>query len=309
MKDKIGVVGSINTDLVVTTNTLPKIGETITGEEFKICFGGKGCNEAVASARLGAKVNLFSAVGEDLFSQNILTHLKEEKICTKGIKKIKGMSGGIANITVSNKNNQIIVIPGANSLVDKNHIKSQEKTLLECGIMGAMFEVPIESIKEANRICKENDIKFVLNPSPIKDYPYELFENSDFVIVNEVEIEKVCGYNAKRPMEILQRYPNKLILTKGADGCYYSNGKEIINIPAIKVEVVDTTGAGDTFLGSFMVAINKGLEIKQALMFANICAGLKTTVLGAQTGMPKLKKVLAYIKKNKIKIDIEKLKE
>ena len=307
MKDKIGVVGSINTDLVVTTNTLPKIGETITGEEFKICFGGKGCNEAVASARLGAKVNLFSAVGEDLFSQNILSHLKEEKVCIKGIKKIKGMSGGIANITVSNKNNQIIVVPGANSLVDKNHIKSQEKAILECGIMGGMFEVQIESLIEANRICKANGIKFVLNPSPIKDYPFELFENSDFVIVNEVEIEKVRGYNAKKPMEVLQKYPNKLILTKGGDGCYYSNGKDVVNIPAINVKVVDTTGAGDTFLGSFMVAINKGLEIGQALTFANVCAGLKTTVLGAQTGMPKLENVLAYIKTHKLKLDIDKL--
>lgn len=306
MRDKIGVVGSINTDLVVTTNVLPKIGETVTGEEFKICFGGKGCNEAVAAARLGAEVNLFSAVGEDLFSQNILSHLKEENVCTKGIKKVKDLSGGVANITVHNKNNQIIVIPGANLSVDKSYIKSQEKSILECGIVGGMFEVPIESLLEVNKICKKNGIKFVLNPSPIKKYPVELFEKSDFVIVNEVEIEKVCGYDAKEPLAVLQKYPNKLILTRGADGCCYSNGQEVISIPAISVKVVDTTGAGDTFLGSFMLAINKGLEISQSLMFANICAGLKTTVLGAQTGMPKLDKVLDYIKKNKIKIDIDK---
>lgn len=304
---KIGVVGSINTDLVVTTNALPKIGETITGEEFRICFGGKGCNEAVASARLGAKVNLFSAIGDDLFSQNILSHLKEEKVCTKGIKKLRGISGGIANITVSNKNNQIIVIPGANAMVDKNHILKQEKAILECGIIGGMFEVPIESLLTANRICKEHNIKFVLNPSPIKDYPFELFENSSYVIVNEVEIEKVRGYNPLKPFDVLTKYPNKLILTKGGDGCFYSDGEKVINIPAINVKVIDTTGAGDTFLGSFMVAINKGLEIGEALTFANICAGLKTTVLGAQTGMPTLNKVLAYIKKNKIKINTVKL--
>lgn len=308
MKNKIGVVGSINTDLVVTTRTLPKVGETVTGDEFKICFGGKGCNEAVAAARLGAKVNLFSAVGEDLFSQNILAHLDSENVSLTGIKKIKGMTGGIANITVCNKNNQIIVVPGTNALVDTTHILAHKKEILECGIIGGMFEIPIETLVETSKICKENNIKFVLNPSPVKEYPLELFENATYVIVNEMEIEKVNGYNPKNPTEVLLKFPNKLILTKGADGCYYSDGKKVLHIPAIKVQVVDTTGAGDTFLGSFMFAINNGLKIEEALTFANICAGLKTTILGAQTGMPKIEKVLTYIKKNKIKIDIQKLK-
>ncbi len=307
MKNKIGVVGSINTDLVVTTNSLPKVGETISGEEFKICYGGKGCNEAVASSRLGAKVNLFSAVGEDDFSINICKHLKHEKVSTDYIKKVKNVTGGIASITVCNKNNQIVVIPGANAHLDIEFLQSKIKGLEECSVVGGMFEVPIESLIFANKICNENNIPFVLNPSPIKDYPLSLFENSTYVLVNEVEIETVAGFDSKNPLEVLQKYPNKLILTKGKDGCYYSDGEKIINIPAIKVDVVDTTGAGDTFLASFMVGISRGLPIFEALTFANICAGLKTTKLGAQTGMPTMEEALEYIKKHNIKMDTTKL--
>lgn len=307
MRNKIGVVGSINTDLVVTTSTIPKIGETISGEEFKICFGGKGCNEAVASARLGAKVNLFSAVGYDVFSTNICKHLKNEKVSTDYIKKVKGVTGGIATITVCNKNNQIVVISGANAHLDTKFLKDKIKGLQECAVVGGMFEVPIDSLIFANKICKENGIPFVLNPSPIKDYPFELFENSTYVIVNEVEIEKVLGYDSENPLAVLEKYPSKLILTKGKDGCFYFDGKSIINIPAIEVEVVDTTGAGDTFLASFMVGISKGLTLFEALTFANLCAGLKTTKLGAQTGMPTLNVVLDYIKLHNIKINTSKL--
>lgn len=307
MRNKIGVVGSINTDLVVTTSTIPKIGETISGEEFKICFGGKGCNEAVASARLGAKVNLFSAVGYDVFSTNICKHLKNEKVSTDYIKKAKGVMGGIATITVCNKNNQIVVISGANAHLDTKFLKDKIKGLQECAVVGGMFEVPIDSLIFANKICKENGIPFVLNPSPIKDYPFELFENSTYVIVNEVEIEKVLGYDSENPLAVLEKYPSKLILTKGKDGCFYFDGKSIINIPAIEVEVVDTTGAGDTFLASFMVGISKGLTLFEALTFANLCAGLKTTKLGAQTGMPTLNVVLDYIKLHNIKINTSKL--
>lgn len=307
MKNKIGVVGSINTDLVVTTPSLPKVGETISGEEFKICFGGKGCNEAVASSRLGAKVNLFSAVGEDSFSTNICKHLKNEKVSTDYIKKVKGIMGGIATITVCNKNNQIVVISGANAYLDSQFLESKVKGIEECAVVGGMFEVPIESLIFANKICNENNIPFVLNPSPIKEYPHSLFENSTYVLVNEVEIETIVGFDKKNPLAVLQKYPNKLILTKGKDGCYYSDGEKIINIPAIKVDVVDSTGAGDTFLASFMVGISKSLSLFEALTFANVCAGLKTTKLGAQTGMPTLKEALDYIKKYDIKIDTTKL--
>ena len=302
--NRIGVVGSINTDLVCNTDVLPEVGETVVGKNFLISFGGKGANEAVACSRLGASTNLLACVGDDMFSKNAIANLQEEGVHITAVKQIKNKMGGIANITVCNGNNQIVVIPGANELLDLNYVRKYESRIKECSIIGGQFEIPVESLLLVSRICKENNIKFVLNPSPIKEYPIELFETATFVIVNEIEIQEVDGYNPKKPMEVLKKYPNKLIVTMGGDGVFYSNGKEIFNIPAIPVKVIDTTGAGDTFLGSFMVAINNNLPIDKALYFANICAGLKTTKLGAQTGMPKLSEVKKYIKANKINLEI-----
>lgn len=304
MENKIGIIGSINTDIVCETEIIPKVGETVIGNNFSTLHGGKGANEAVAAARLGANVNLIACVGDDDFSKNSIKNLKSEKINTDGITSLKNTKGGIANITISNKNNQIIVIPGANEKLSPDLITKNTQKILECDIVGSQFEVPIDSVLLASQICKKNNIKFVLNPSPLKNYPHELFDNATFVIVNEIEITSINGYNPENHFEVLNKYPNKLILTHGAKGCFYSNGTEIVNIPAIKVNVIDTTGAGDTFLGSFMFAINKNLPINKSIEFANICAGLKTTKLGAQTGMPTIKEVKKYIKDNHIQITI-----
>ncbi|MBQ7351768.1 MAG: ribokinase [Clostridia bacterium] len=302
MRKKIGVIGSVNVDIVSQTKNLPKVGETIIGDDFLISFGGKGANEAVASARLGASTTLFACVGDDMFSKNSIANLQQEGVHITAVKQIKNEKCGFANIVVSNKNNQIIVVPGANSRLDSAYIKKFTSRIKECSIIGGQFEIPVESLLLASRICKDNNIKFVLNPSPIKDYPKELFDNATYVVVNEIEIGYV-DKSCKTADQVLKKYPFKVILTKGSQGCYYSDGKEVFNIPAISVDVVDTTGAGDTFLGSFMVAINGGLEFADAITFANVCAGLKTTKLGAQTGMPTMKQVEKYIKSNKIKIN------
>lgn len=304
IKNRIGVIGSINTDIVCETDKLPKIGETVMGNKFLISFGGKGANEAVACARLGASTNLLGCVGDDMFSKNAIANLQQEGVHITAVKQLKGKQGGIANITVHNGNNQIVVISGANALVDENYINKYANRIKECSIVGCQFETPIEALVLASDICVKNGIKFVLNPSPIKKYPKKLFNNASYVIVNEVEIQEVEGYNPQKPFEILEKHANKLILTKGKSGVYYHNGQKLVNVPAINVKVLDTTGAGDTFLGSFMVAINNNFSLFDAVTFANICAGLKTTKLGAQTAMPTLNEVKKYVKKNKINLQI-----
>ncbi len=304
IKNRVGVIGSINTDIVCNTDNLPQIGETVIGKDFLISFGGKGANEAVAASRLGASVNLLGCVGDDMFSKNAIAHLQSEGVHITAVKQVKNTQGGIANIVVSNKNNQIIVIPGANHLVDEKYVKKYTSRIKECSIVGGQFEIPIEALVLTSQICVDNNIKFVLNPSPIKQYPIELFNNATYVIVNEIEIKTVAGYVDKDPYKILELYPTKLILTCGSDGVYYNNGSTLIHIEAIKVDTIDTTGAGDTFLGAFMVAINNGMVLNDAITFANICAGLKTTKLGAQTGMPKLNEVKKYIKSNNINLKI-----
>ena len=306
-KRKIGVVGSINADLVFKTDILPKVGETVNGKEFAIMHGGKGANEAVACSRLGASTMILSCVGDDIFSKNEIANLQQEGVHITAVKQIKNTQGGIAGITVCNGNNQIVVIPGANAKLDTDYIKKYSSRIKECSIVGAQFEVPIDSLILVGKICKENNIKFVLNPSPIKKYPMELFNNASYVIVNEIELQEVEGYNPKKPMDVLKKYPNKLIVTQGSKGVDYYNGKDIINIPAISVDVIDTTGAGDTFLGSFMVGINNDMSIHDSILLANICAGLKTTKLGAQTGMPTISELKKYIKKNKIDLNINML--
>lgn len=303
-KNRIGVIGSINTDIVCITDTLPNVGETVVGNDFKIMHGGKGANEAVACARLGQSVNLLACVGCDDFSKSALANLQNEGVHITAVEQIKKAKGGIANITVSQQNNQIIVIPGANQLLDEKYIKKYSSRLKECSIVGCQFEVPIPSLLEASTICKQNNIKFVLNPSPIKQYPKQLFDNADYIIVNEVEIKSVDGYDKNNELKVLELYPQKLILTCGSKGCFCCINNKIVNIPAIKVNVVDTTGAGDTFLGSFMVGINNGYDLYTALYFATICSGLKTTKVGAQTGMPTLNEVKKYIKQNKINIKL-----
>ena len=304
IKNRVGVIGSINTDIVCQTNKLPKVGETVMGETFSVLFGGKGANEAVAAARLGESVNLLGCVGDDMFSKNAIANLHTEGVHITAVKQLKNVKGGIANIVVSDGNNQIIVIPGANGLVDKQYVKKYANRIKECSIMGGMFEIPLDSLLLASEICVKNGVKFVLNPSPIKKFPKELFNNATYVIVNELELKEIDGYNEKEPYSLLEKHPNKIILTKGAEGAFFHNGEKIINCPAAKVKVVDTTGAGDTFLGTFMVAINKGMNMEQAVTFANICAGLKTEKLGAQTGMPTLEQVKKYIKKHKVNLEI-----
>ena len=218
--NRIGVVGSINTDLVCNTDILPQVGETVVGKNFLISFGGKGANEAVACSRLGASTNLLACTGDDMFSKNAIANLQEEGVHITAVKQIKNKMGGIANITVCNGNNQIVVVPGANELLDLNYVKKYESRIKECSILGGQFEIPVESLLLVSRICKENNIKFVLNPSPIKEYPIELFETATFVIVNEIEIQEVNGTNPKSPMAVLKKYPNKLIVTMGGDGVF-----------------------------------------------------------------------------------------
>lgn len=291
---KVGVFGSINTDFVSTTGkVLPREGETIQGNSFSTQFGGKGANKAVALARLGANVVMFGAVGDDEFSKRCLANLEKEKVCTKYVKKVRGQMGGIANIFSSDKTNMIVVAPGANLSVDISYIDKIEKEIKSCDLVVADLEVPQPAVVYMSEICKKHGVKFVLNPSPIMKFNKKMLKNSDLVVVNEVEIKNLPGY--KNDAQILEEYSSRLILTKGKEGALIFDGQNVKKLPALKSPVVDTTGAGDTFLGGLIVSSLAGKDLEEAVKFANICAGLKISKLGAQTGMPKLSEVKKYI--------------
>ncbi|WP_432357569.1 ribokinase [Sporosarcina sp. UB5] len=285
---KITIVGSINMDLVTITDQLPKMGETILGQQFQMNPGGKGANQAVASARLGATVQMIGCVGEDMFGKEMLQHLKSEGVDVSHVEQVADQTG-TASIIVSNKDNNIIVVPGANNYVTASFVEAKRDAIATSDILIVQLEIPLEGVQKAVEIAKENGVTVILNPAPICDLPADLLMNVDYITPNEHEFTHVTFEGIRA--ELME----KVILTKGSEGVsYFQDGKEL-NIPAYTVDVVDTTGAGDSFNAGFAVALGKGLPLEAACQFGNAVAALSTTKLGAQTGMPTDAEVQAFI--------------
>ncbi len=288
-KKRIAVIGSINTDFSFMGKRMPQPGETIIGSGFKTNFGGKGANVCVAMSRLGADVTLFGVVGNDLYSVENIKNLRREKVNADSVGVCNDLPGGTAGIFVDDNTNSIFVIPGANGAVTREYLEKNKKELLKNDIFCMQLEVPIETIEYAIDILNRENKVVVFNPSPIHKLSNDIYDKCNYIIVNEVEIKELPGYKSNEQM--LTQYGGRLVLTHGADGVYYYNNA-VKHIPAYDAgKVVDTTGAGDTFLGAFTVAISDGKNIDDAIVFANKCAGIKTTKLGAQSGMPSITEV------------------
>jgi ribokinase len=285
----IVVVGSINADLVFEADKRPNPGETLIGKDFKTVPGGKGANQAIAASRLGAKVAMMGCLGEDQNGIFLEENLKVNKVETKFIKKVKGIPSGVAGITLAEGDNSIIVVPGANYEVDKTYIDKNIEVIKSAKIVLLQLEIPIEVVEYVIDICSKNRVKTILNPAPIQTLKEDTLEKLDYLTPNEHEFDIL--YGSKREEEMLKKHKNKLIITKGSEGVSFSDGDKVINVPSNKVEVVDTTGAGDTFNGSFAYSLVKGMSIKESIEFANKAAAISVTKFGAQGGMPTLKEV------------------
>lgn len=291
---KIAIVGSINTDFTFKCDHLPSPSETITGKNFDIKFGGKGANEAVAISRQGHPVCLFGKIGNDLYSKDNLKNLKKEKVDTSHI-EVGSACGGVAGIMIDSSTNSIIVVPGANGEVDTDYIERKKKHLLEYDVFCLQLEIPLETTKLLVSLLAKAKKTIIFNPSPIVPLEEKFLKKCSYIIVNEIEIKKLPNY--KSIDQCLKDYKGKLILTCGGDGVYYYDKKKVQHIPSLKIDnIVDTTGAGDTFLGSFALKISEGKSIEEAISYANVCAGLKIKKLGAQTGMPTKKEIEQYYK-------------
>ncbi|MEA4876266.1 ribokinase [Anaerorhabdus sp.] len=288
---KIGVVGSINMDLVVVTDRIPHKGETLIGNELQYNAGGKGSNQAVAIARLGGDVVMFGKVGNDDNGRKLTTMMKENGVNTDFIKIEENANTGLAVITVGEGDNTIVVLPGANSAVDIDYIESIKKELLTCGLVVLQHEIPLETNEYIIRLCKENGIKTLLNPAPAATVSEEIIDLVDFLTPNEHEA--VLLFENEDVEQIMMKYPEKLIVTQGEKGISLAVSEEkIVTVPSRKSKVLDTTGAGDTFNGAFVYAYTSGMPLKEALRFANVAAGLSTEKAGAQNGMPTKEMVL-----------------
>lgn len=289
---KLGVVGSINMDMIVTTERIPAKGETIKGNDISYIPGGKGANQAVAAARLGAEVFMYGCIGNDENGKKLIQNLSKEGINTKSIKVVDELNTGLAIITVAENDNNIIVIAGANNAVDLSYIDSIKKDLLTCDMVLLQHEIPQETVEYVIKLCYDNHIKVILNPAPARPVSKDVIEMIDFLTPNEHEAAIIFGSDI--PIEsLLKMYPEKLIITQGEKGvAVCQRNGEVILLPARSTKVVDTTGAGDTLNGAFTLALSKNYPIAKALQFANIAASLSIEKFGAQSGMPTYEDVI-----------------
>lgn len=290
---KIGVVGSINMDMTVKAERIPLKGETLKGWDLKYIPGGKGANQAVAMAKLGAEVEMFGCIGDDAAGASLLKNLQDTGVETKCIKTVTGVPTGLAMITVGDNDNTIIVVAGTNDHVNIDYVNEVKDSLLECEIVLLQHEIPQETVEYVIALCAENGVKVVLNPGPARPVKQEILEKVTYLTPNEHEAVILFGRDISFE-EMMKRYPEKLVITQGSRGvstCLKSG--QVILVPARKANVVDTTGAGDTLNGAFTVAVTEGKEIPEALAFANTAAGLSTEKFGAQGGMPTREEVMA----------------
>jgi ribokinase len=291
----ISVLGIFVADISFSGLKIPTIGETILGNKYNIGPGGKGCNQAVAIARLGGKVNFISKIGRDEYGELALNTLKKNKIDTKNIIQDKNLQTGVAGILVDQNSgkNAINVIVGAPSSFKIDEIDNQINLIKNSKIFLTQLEVPKDVTLHCLKIAKDNGCLTILNPAPASDITKEFYSNIDFFTPNETEAEFYTGIkitNEKEAKQAADELINlgikKVIITLGEKGLFYTDGKEEIYLKANQVKAVDTTGAGDAFNGGLAFGLSKNQPIKECLELANKVAGLSTTKLGAGDAMP-----------------------
>ncbi|MEG1311757.1 MAG: ribokinase [Romboutsia sp.] len=298
---KICVIGSLNMDLVVKVDTMPKGGQTLIGSDFKEVPGGKGANQAVAMARLGANISMIGKVGSDSFGKIMINALKGDNVDTKYIDVENGPTG-VALITVDkNAENSIVVAPGANYKVDKSYIDKNIEAIENSQIVVLQLETPLKTIKYALKKSKELDKYTILNPAPAVKLEDELIANVDLLTPNETELEIISGVEINCEEDILkaakvmiEKGVKELIVTLGSKGSLYINKEKSIFKKAYKVEAVDTTAAGDSYTGALSVAFANGKDVEEAMDFASKVGALSVMKEGAQSSLPTLNDVLNF---------------
>lgn len=289
----ITVVGSLNIDLTVTTKKYPELGETIMGESFQTNFGGKGANQALAAAKLGGDVQMVGCVGDDSFGEDYKNHLTNAGIIVEHVETVTGVATGIANITVSEGDNAIVVVSGANYKLTPEMIVEKEELIANSSVVVLQLEVPVETVEKVLEIANKHHVTSILNPAPFHELPEKFLEMATYLTPNEHEAKGLMD-----SQYFSNKYLNKLIVTIGAQGAaFYQDGKKQI-VPAPAVDVVDTTGAGDTFNGALAYFLDAGNRLEEAIRKAVYAASLSVTKFGAQGGMPTLGELEEFMEKN-----------
>jgi ribokinase len=288
------VVGSMNIDLVVKAPRLPRVGETVPGGTFSTSPGGKGANQAVAAARLGARVAMAGRVGRDVFGQQLLTGLRREGVDVAHVHADDDAATGVALIGVDGAgHNMIMVASGANHRVTPGDIDGARHTIAGADVLLLQLEIPIESSIRAAAIAKAAGRLVCLDPAPALPIPEALYASVDVINPNEIEAQALTAVevrsvpDAARAAEVLRaRGPRVAVVKMGGRGAFYLGPGASGHLPARTVDAVDTTAAGDAFAAALGVALGEGRATADAVAFATRVAGIKVTRMGAQTGMP-----------------------
>lgn len=301
---KIVVVGSLHIDLAVKTKKIPKVGETVQGGNLKISPGGKGANQAVAAARLGADVVLIGRVGNDEFGRKLIEKITDDGISKKYIIKDKTAPTGVALIMIDEKgNNSIAVAPGADLRCSIEDVNRAKDIIKSSQILLAQLEIPPHVVEHAIKLAHKYGVKVILNLAPFKKISNETLKKVHVLTLNETEAELLSSVkvrDAKSAKEaakkILGKGPVSVIITLGEKGAVLSTKEKVLYIKGIKVKSVDTTGAGDTFCGALAVALASGKDLVEAVKYANCAGALSVTKRGAQEAMPRSKELENFIR-------------
>jgi ribokinase len=286
---KIAVIGSSSMDLVVTSEKRPGAGETVLGTSFKTVPGGKGANQAVAAARLGADVSMIGCVGSDHYGSAILENFKQNGVDVTNVEPVTDTESGTAHIILAEGDNSIVVVKGANDHVTPDYVEKSLGIIEQADMVLIQQEIPEETVEFVSERCKEYRVPLLLNPAPSRPISQKVIENAAYVTPNEHEASVL--FDGLSTNEALKKYPNKVFITEGKQGVRYFDGEKEVLVPSYEVESVDTTGAGDTFNAALAVALAEGKSITDSLRFANRAASLSVTKFGAQGGMPFRKEV------------------
>lgn len=291
---RVVVVGSINMDLVVTTDTFPRLGETLFGTQFATYPGGKGANQAVAAARLGAEVTMIGCVGADAFGDQLKATLDREGVDTRWV-STGSKATGIASITLARGDNAIVVVPGANHELSEADLDRAEEAIRNADVVLAQLEVPLATVLHAAKLARKHGKLFFLNPAPAVALPEELLALTTLLTPNEHELATALQTAEADWADVLRRMPGRIAMTHGKEGAYYTSADgELVHQPGFSVDAVDTTGAGDTFNGALAAFLHLG--VGEAVRRANAAGALSVTRPGAQGGMPTLAELEQFLK-------------